>query len=118
MKGFVVKKQQACRPATTLALAALGFQIAAARKELGWTAVELAGRIGVTPQLVTRIEKGAPSTAIGTVLEAAVICGVPLFGIDPSDRDALSELADKERTRVALLPSRSRRKPVVADDDF
>lgn len=105
-------------PATTSALEVLGSQIAAARRELGWTAVELAGRLGVTAALVTRLEKGAPGTAIGTALEAALICGVPLFGVDPSDRDAMATLADRERTRVALLPARIRRTSVVVDDDF
>lgn len=32
------------------------------------------------PAVVANIEKGAPGTAIGTVLEAAIVCGVPLFG--------------------------------------
>lgn len=29
------------------------------------------------PAVVSRIEKGVPGTAVGTVLEAAVVCGVP-----------------------------------------
>jgi len=118
MIGVAVRRQRSYLPATSLALQALGSQIAAARRELGWTAAELAGRLGVTPQLVTRIEKGAPGTAIGTVLEAAVVCGVPLFGVDPADRAALGAVAERERNRVALLPARTRRKPVVVDDDF
>lgn len=81
----MAKQQHAYLPATLDAVQALGAQVAAARRELGWTAAELAGRLGVTPALVSRIEKGAPGTAIGTVLEAAVVCGVPLFGVDATD---------------------------------
>ncbi len=113
-----MKRQRTYLPVTTLAVQTLGSQIAAARRELGWTAADLAGRLGVTAQLVTRIEKGAPSTAIGTVLEAAAICGVPLFGVDPTDLARVRDVAERERHRVALLPSRARRKPVVVDDEF
>jgi len=110
-----VKRVRAYLPATTYAARALGSQIAAARRELGWTAAELAGRLGVTPALVTRIEKGSPSTALGTVLEAAVVCGVPLFGVDVV---RLGDVADRERTRLALLPERVRHQGIEIDDDF
>lgn len=113
-----MKRQRSYLPVTSLAVQTLGSQIAAARRELGWTATDLAGRLGVTPQLVTKIEKGAPSTAIGTVLEAAALCGVPLFGVDPADHVAVRDVAERARHRVALLPARTRRRPVVVDDDF
>lgn len=110
----MAKRSHAYLPATREALAALGAQIAAARRELRWTATELAGRLGVTPSVVSRIEAGAPGTAIGTVLEAAVVCGVPLFGVDARD---LGTVADRERARVALLPQRVRpRTPEISDD--
>jgi transcriptional regulator with XRE-family HTH domain len=102
-------------PAALDAVQALGAQIAAARRELGWTAAELAGRLGVTPALVSRIEQGSPGTAVGTVLEAAVLCGVPLFGVDAAD---LRSVADQARTRVALLPQRVRTRPVEISDAF
>lgn len=113
-----MKRMHAYMPATLHALTVLGSQIASRRRELRWTAAELADRLGVSPQLVARIERGAPGTAIGTVLEAAVICGVPLFGVDPADRGALASLAEQEKTRLALLPARTRRTSVQADDDF
>ncbi len=102
-------------PATQDALTILGAQIAAARRELGWTAAELAERVGVSAPLISRIENGHPTTQIGTVLDAAVLCGVPLFSSDPA---ALGGLAQAERTKLALLPRRVRQKRVELDDDF
>jgi transcriptional regulator with XRE-family HTH domain len=103
-------------PSTRAALAALGAQIAVARRELGWTAADLAERLGVTAKVVTRIERGEPGTAIGTVFEAAVICGVPLFGVEAA---GLADVAERERARLALLPQRVRRPGVTeVSDDF
>lgn len=113
-----MKQTRAYLPSTTYALKALGAQIAVARRELGWTAADLAERLGTTAQLVSRIERGAASTAVGTVFEAAVLCGVPLFGADPDDMPALAAVAEHERVRLALLPSRIRRRPVEVSSDF
>jgi len=110
-----VKRSRSYLPTTTSALAVLGSQIAVARRELGWTAAELAERLGVNVQLISKIEHGSPSTAIGSVFEAAVLCGVPLFGVDPAD---LTDLATRERARLALLPARIRRKKIQVNDDF
>lgn len=110
-----MKQNRAYLPATLDALAALGAQIAVARRELGWSARELAGRLGVQPAVVSRIEKGAPGTSIGTVLEAAVVCGVPLFGVDAAE---LSSVADRARTRLALLPRRVHQRTPEIPDDF
>ena len=102
-------------PATLDALTILGAQIAAGRRELGWTAAELAERVGVSAPLISRIENGHPSTQIGAVFEAAVLVGVPLFG---EDRSRLSRTARAERDRLALLPARVRKRPVAIRDDF
>ena len=110
-----MKKTRSYLPATQHALTLLGLQIASARRELGWTAAELAERLGVNAQLVGRIEKGVPGTAIGTVFEAAILCGLPLFNADPAD---LADLADRQRERLAVLPARIRSKQVEVDDDF
>jgi transcriptional regulator with XRE-family HTH domain len=115
MAGRGVKRTRSYLPSTTNALTVLGSQIAAARRGLGWTAAELAERLGVNVQLIRKIEQGAPGTAIGTVFEAAVLCGVPLFGADPAD---LEDLALRERARLALLPARTRRKKIQVSDDF
>lgn len=110
-----VKRTHTYLPATLDALGVLGAQIAAARRELGWTAEDLAGRLGVSAPLVSRIENGKPTTQIGTAFEAAVICGVPLFGDGTA---GLAAVARRERDRVALLPSRVRRRPVQIANDF
>lgn len=110
-----MKRERAYLPATISAVEALGMQIAAARRELGWTAVELATRLGVTKQTVLRIEKGSPTTAIGTVLEAAVLCRVPLFGPDTRD---ITRAANQEQVRLALLPERVRLSTPDLDNDF
>jgi len=114
-KDDSVKKTRSYLPATKHALTVLGSQIAGARREFGWTAAEFAERLGVNAQLVGRIEKGVPGTAIGTVFEAAILCGLPLFNADPAD---LGDLADRQRERLAVLPARIRSKKVEVDDDF
>lgn len=65
-------------------------------------------------QLVGRIERGEPGCAIGTVAEAAVLCGVQLFGSDP---DALPAAVEVQRSRLALLPKPVRPTVVAADDN-
>jgi hypothetical protein len=49
------------------------------------------------------------------VLEAAVVCGVPLFGVDATD---LRDVADRARSRVALLPQRVHPRRTEIDDAF
>ena len=110
-----MKTQKAYLPTTQDALAALGAQIAGARRELGWTQEELAARLGVRRQLVAKIEGGSPGTAIGSVIEAALLCGVRLFGVESGE---LSDVAERERARAALLPSRIRQRDAVIDNDF
>lgn len=102
-------------PATEFAAATLGAQIVAARRQLGWTQDELAGRLGVTRHLVARIEAGSLSATLGVAFEAAVTCGVQLFGVDATE---LSRVADRERDRVALLPARVRMRVPVIPNDF
>ena len=96
----------------------LGQQIKLARMARGWTAVELAARIGIDRRTVAAIEAGDPAVSIGNVLNAADIAGVPLFGAE--DSSELARLRREGRDRLALLPTRvdpprSRRDP---DDDF
>ncbi|MEX0868808.1 MAG: helix-turn-helix domain-containing protein [Nitriliruptoraceae bacterium] len=91
----------------------LGAQIAAARRRRRWTAARLAEQINVSLPTLRKIERGDPTVAIGTVLDAAVIVGVPLFGRD------VDRLADHIEDRVALLPKRVT--PIGdegLDDDF
>lgn len=110
-----MKRQHTYLPATHEALSALGAQIAAARRDLRWSARDLAARLGVQPAVVSNIEKGAPGTAVGTVLEAAIVCGVPLFGVDAAE---LGSVADRARTHLALLPQRVHQRTPDIPDDF
>jgi transcriptional regulator with XRE-family HTH domain len=115
MYDGLMKTARSYLPATEAALVALGAQVAAARRELGWTAAELGERVGASAALVSRIERGAPGTAIGTVFEAAIVCGVPLFGVGSRD---LGDVAARERDRLALLPRHVHQRSVEVDDDF
>lgn len=92
----------------------LGQQIRAARHDRGWTATDLAQRLGVSPVTVRAIETGASGTAIGTVLNAAVLTGVPLFGVE--DKAELARMRLRGEERLALIGQRVR-PPKGADDD-
>lgn len=91
-------------PAAADAIAVLGHQARLARHNRGWTAEDLAARIGVSARTVLAIESGAPGTAIGNVFNAAVMVGVPLFGVE--DKAELTRLRRRGEERLALLPSR------------
>jgi transcriptional regulator with XRE-family HTH domain len=102
-------------PAAAAAATALGSLVAAGRRERGWTAAELAERLGVSVQTLRRLERGSPTVAVGLVFEAALLCGVELFS---TPQDQLGGLARDAETRLALLPARVRPRPTVIDDDF
>ena len=74
---------------------------------------QLAERVGVSHATISAIEAGRPGVAIGTVLEAATLVGVPLFS--PSDAERAAHFALK-RAELALLPAAARQRTV--DDDF
>jgi transcriptional regulator with XRE-family HTH domain len=100
-------------PATIEALRLLGAQIRAARRERGWTAQDLADRVGITRVTLGKIEQGDPSVRLGHAFETATILGIALFHEDPARRRLeAARLSD----RLAVLP-RKVRKPVI-DDDF
>ena|SRR5690348_6832728 len=103
------------RDSTLAAVAAIGGQIAVARRELLWTSALLAEQTGVSPALIRRIEAGRPTVGVGSVFEAAIACGVPLFGVEAGE---LGRVAARQRDRLALLPSRVRTPLIVLDDDF
>jgi transcriptional regulator with XRE-family HTH domain len=71
--------------------------------ERGWTVEELAERAGVAEKTVRNVERGDLGVAIGTVLDCAVLVGVPLF-FDDERRLA----AEAERGRAALIGRRVR----------
>lgn len=97
------------------AVRVLGAQIAVTRRERGWTAAELAERIGTTARTVSNIERGSPAVAIGLVFEAATLLGVPLFGVDAAGRAALARRGEQQ---LALLPSRVYHPRTPVNDDF
>lgn len=98
-----------------LALKTLGDMIRVARLERGMSQSNLAGRINVSRYSIMAIEKGDPKVAIGIVLEAAVIVGIPLLA------DDIQEMQKLEHTVVgfkALLPKRIRGKKEQINDNF
>jgi len=99
---------------TREALQLLAEAVRAGRLQRGWTAAELAERVGVSRPTIVSVERGDPGVAIGTVLEAAQLVGVPLFDADP---DALERYRAYKRTELALLPAAARPRRKV-DDDF
>lgn len=104
--------------ATTDALSTLGAQIRLARHARRWTAADLATKIGVSERTVLALESGAPGTSIGTVFNAAVMAGVPLFGTD--DRAELARMRYTGEQQLALIKSRvyHPRRPDTDDDFF
>ncbi len=99
---------------TLAALDILATAIRAARLRRGWTLRELAERVGVSEPTIIKVEQGSPTVAVGTVLEAATLVGVPLFDEDPDRRELYRA---QRRAELALLPEAARpRRPI--DDDF
>jgi len=99
------------KPITRLAeeaLELLAMRIRLHRRRLRMTQQELADRLGVTRRTVRQIEKGAPSVAIGRVLEAAALTGVDLF---VPEATTLAPQIDHARNQLALLPTSVRAGP-------
>ncbi len=61
-----------------------------------------------------KIERGDPSVALGTALEAAHLVGVALFDDDRTTRERYGAL---KRAELRLLPQAARPRRVI-DDDF
>jgi len=101
-------------PQTREALEILAASIRAARLRRGWTEAELAERVGVSRPTIVNLEAGRSGVAIGTVLEAATLVGVPLFTDDAERRASYGAL---KSTELALLPATARPRRAV-DDDF
>lgn len=99
---------------TTLrALELLGKLIRVERIERRWSAQDLAGRVGVSRDLIQRIERGDPRCGIGAVFEAATIAGVALFEPDPS---RLSRHIADHDAKLRLLPKAVHQKRAIVDD--
>ena len=100
-------------PVTLKAARLLGSRVTLARRERRWTLAELAERVGVSVVTIRKVERGDPTVALGTALEAATLVGVTLFHEDPVRRSLEVEAV---QARLAMLPASVRRAAV--DDDF
>ncbi len=93
----------------------LGRLVRAGRIERRMTSEELASRVGISRELLRRIETGDPRVSLGAAFEAAAIAGVPLFESELSRLS--SDLAHVEG-KLALLPKRTVQPVVEVDDEF
>ncbi|MBU6406874.1 MAG: helix-turn-helix domain-containing protein [Alphaproteobacteria bacterium] len=100
---------------TREAVALLGQLIRAARIERQLSVQALAERVGVSRDLMQRIELGDPRVGLGVAFEAATVVGVPLFTADPL-RLAAERARQDEKLR--LLPKAVRRRGEAVKDDF
>lgn len=109
------KEKRAYSRYTEEALKLLAGRIKITRLEKSIPLQDLAERAGISRDLLYRIEQADPVCGIGVVFEVATLLGLTLFQSDHSDLTAKNKMiADK----MALLPSRARRKKVEIDDDF
>lgn len=97
------------------ALAFLGRLIRTTRVERQMTAEDLAERIGVSRNVLRRVENGESGVSVGTVFEALVILGLPLFDGGPTGMT--TRLAEADR-RLQLLPKAVRQRTMKVRDDF
>ena len=76
---------------------------------------ELASRVGVSRDMMRRIEQGDPRCGIGLVFEAATIVGVPLF---EGDRSRVTTLLNEQKDKLRLLPKAVHKSRAEVKDDF
>jgi transcriptional regulator with XRE-family HTH domain len=92
-------------PKSTHALKRLGHDVRGARLRRGIAVVDLAVRAGTSPSSVTRLEKGDPGVAIGTLADVLVVLGLV---------ERLADLIDIRKDDLGLalvneqLPQRGR----------
>jgi transcriptional regulator with XRE-family HTH domain len=98
------------------AVAMLGNLIRINRIERRLSVQELAERVGISRDMMQRIEKGDPRCGIGLVIEAAAIVRVPLFDADSSKNFTMSVKEQEEKLR--LLPKAIHKTRTVIKDDF
>lgn len=106
---------RAISPQTSEALRLLASSIRVHRLRRNWSIDELATRVGVSHPTIIKLERGDPRVAVGTVLEAATLVGVPLFDEDPIAR---SRYEQRVTTELSLLPQAGRVRRSQVDDDF
>lgn len=79
----------------------LGLHVREARLRRRWTTHELAAKIGVSERTVRKVEQGAISVAVGTVLSACVLLDVDL------EREVSAHVRTKRAPRRAPDIARS-----------
>lgn len=97
------------------ALMLLGQLIRTNRLERQLSVQDLADRVGVSRDMIQRIERGDPRCTIGIVFEAASVVGVALFG---ADRDRLATMVTEQSEKLSLMPKSVRQTRTVVKDDF
>lgn len=97
------------------ALVLLGQRIRIHRIERKLSVQELAARVGVSRDMMQRIERGDPRCGVGFVFEAAAIVGVILFEQDSS---ALASRIAEHDEKLRLLPKSIRKNRTVLKDEF
>jgi transcriptional regulator with XRE-family HTH domain len=110
----VSKISEAPPAAVEEALIRLGRNIRTARLRRRLTREDLAGRIGVSRQVLAQIEKGKPTTAVAAYLGALWALGLlkQLRDVADPDRDAEGKILDRARS-PKTAPKRRK-----IDDDF
>ncbi len=93
----------------------LGQRIRISRLERKLSVVELAERVGVSRDMMRRIELGDPRCAIGIAFEAASVVGVTLF---EDDRDRLTTRLAQQDEKLRLLPKAIHKARKAVKDDF
>jgi len=97
------------------AILLLGQLIRAARIDRNLSVQALAERIGVSRDLMQRIEHGDPRVGLGPAFEAAVVVGVPLFSPEPS---RLAAERARVEEKLTLLPKAVRPRASEVKDAF
>lgn len=97
------------------AVTVLGQLIRINRLERKLSVAELAERVGVSRDMMRRIEAGDPRCAIGVAFEAASIVGVTLF---EEDRHDLTIRLMEQDEKLRLLPKAIHKARNAVKDDF
>lgn len=110
----ISKISEASPAAVEEALIRLGQNIRTARLRRKLTREDLAGRIGVSRQVLAQIEKGKPTTAVAAYLGALWALGLLNQLKDVADPDQDEEGKILERARSPKTAPKRRK----IDDDF
>ena len=97
------------------AVVVLGQHIRINRIEQKLSVQELAERVGVSRDMMRRIEQGDLRCGIGLVFEAATVVGVALF---EEDRNDLTSRITEQKDKLHLLPKAIHKHRSEVKDDF